>query len=117
MSYFFTIEWNSWLQMWNLAGKTQITYKRNGIEDISIRAVKCSPSPEGFGFGEFQLYDNSVIFEMEKGQLSEIFPPKEGDIIVYDNIEYPVSKTSGSPAWLDVGSNNITIKVQTRNLR
>jgi hypothetical protein len=116
MNHFNAIERIAWFAMWRLAQCSTAVYRR-GETEITVNAVKCTPQPEGLTFGGFQLYTDSIIFEIEKSNMTSIIQPKEGDIIVYEGKEYPISSPNGNPCWLEVGAYNVTIKVHTRRLR
>jgi hypothetical protein len=110
------IESLAWLSMWHFCGEPVATYKRNETE-LSVKAVIWTPTPENFSFEGFQLYNDSQIFEIKKADLDTIFPPKEGDTIIFDGVHHAVSRANGSPCWMDVGSFNVSVKVHTRSLR
>jgi hypothetical protein len=116
MNTFNAVEKLVWSTEWRLAGCPVVTYKR-GETTIDVNAVKKTTTPESLNFNGFELYNDSIIFEMQKEQLRDIFPPKEGDIIVYENIPYHVQKANSSPCWLDSGVYDIVVKVHARRLR
>ncbi|MDR0608739.1 MAG: hypothetical protein LBG58_01350 [Planctomycetaceae bacterium] len=111
-----SIEYLTWDSLWYFSGEPVAAYQR-GETEIPVKAVICSPTQENFNFEGFQLYNDSQIFEIKKSDLETLFPPKEGDKIIYNETEYPVQKSNGGPCWLDMGSYNVSVKVHTRRYR
>ncbi|GHT29245.1 hypothetical protein FACS18942_10300 [Planctomycetales bacterium] len=104
-----------WDSIWTAAGKQTAIYHYANI-DVTLKVVPHTPQPDGFGFQDFILYKTSRIFVIGIAELNGRMP-KEGDKLIYNEVEYTVKRTSSSPCYENIGNYNVMLKIHGSKLR